>query len=272
MKILDLTIKKDLFHLIEYGDKCEDYRNTKPSWIKKLTKLRHKSLLFSYRNGYTPIPYKEYTHVRFRLSYTKQILLFRIESITFGKGKKEWGAPEDKDVFIIKFKKPTKESMSATNCLHHQLCCEGAKYILTPKAKEPWEGRNKWSCVEIVTMGCELPDVYANNGENSTVIEVKTSHQDFMNDKHKYCRSVKAKNNNHILGNYHYYLCPENVIKEDELPENWGLLYWDGKKITKVKKSKFIESNKQFDMYILSSILRREIGTNKIFNYRKNNI
>ena len=60
-----------------------------------------------------------------------------------------------------------------------------------------------------------------------------------------------------------------DIIEENELPENWGLLYWDGKKISKIKDCKFVESNKQFDMYILSSILRREIGTNKIFNYRK---
>jgi hypothetical protein len=160
--------------------------------------------------------------------------------------------------------------MSSTNSLHYQLCCEGAKYLIQPRAKEPWDGQNKWSAVEIICMGCENPDVYATNGETSTVIEVKTSHSDFVNDKNKYSRTEQAKNSKHFLGNYHYYLCPENLIKENELPENWGLLYWTGKKIIKVIKSPKIDCDKKWDCYILSSIINREIGIHKIFNYRKN--
>jgi hypothetical protein len=38
--------------------------------------------------------------------------------------------------------------MSATNSLHYQLCCEGAKYLLQPRAKESYQSQNK--IIEII--------------------------------------------------------------------------------------------------------------------------
>lgn len=102
MKILDLPLKKEWYNMIESGEKKEEYREIKPFWIKRLTNLNQDSLLFSYRNRYQQIPYKDYTHVRFRYGYTKKTMTFPITSIDFGKGNKVWGAP-DYDVFIIKF-------------------------------------------------------------------------------------------------------------------------------------------------------------------------
>ena len=102
MKILDLPLKKEWYNMIESGEKKEEYREIKPFWIKRLTNLNHDSLLFSYRNRYQQIPYKDYTHVRFRYGYTKKTMTFPITSIDFGKGNNNWGAP-DYDVFIIKF-------------------------------------------------------------------------------------------------------------------------------------------------------------------------
>ena len=37
--------------------------------------------------------------------YTKRTMTFEIESITIGYGRTEWGAPADKEVFIIKLGK-----------------------------------------------------------------------------------------------------------------------------------------------------------------------
>ena len=161
--------------------------------------------------------------------------------------------------------------MSATNSLHYNLCCEGAKYIIQPRAKEPYQTQNMLSTVELVCYGTEQTDVYATNRETSTIIEVKTSHADFLNDKKKYARSEEAKINGHQIGNYRYYLCPKGIVSVEELPEGWGLLEWDGKKIEKVKSSDIFETNHKFDMFVLCSIIARECGTHKIFNYRKNN-
>ena len=108
MKILYLNLKKEWYNAIESGDKTEEYREIKEYWIKRLTNLKHNSLLFSYRYGYTPIPYKNYTHVCFIYGYTKRNMTYPITNISFGFGKSEWGAPEDKEVFIIKFDKTQK--------------------------------------------------------------------------------------------------------------------------------------------------------------------
>lgn len=160
--------------------------------------------------------------------------------------------------------------MSATQSLHYQLCCEGAKYIIQPRAKEPWQTQNMLSAVELVCYGAELTDVYATNRETSTIIEVKVSHVDFLNDQKKYARSKEAEDAGHQIGNFRYYLCPEGIIKPDELPIGWGLLYWNGKKIDKVVPApKKWQTDHKFDMFVLCSIIDRECGRHKIFNYRE---
>ena len=67
---------------------------------------------------------------------------------------------------------------------------------------------------------------------------------------------------------FRWYLCPEGVIGKEELPDKWGLLYWDGKKIFPVVAPKPFENTAAADMEILTSILRREGFPQKVFNYR----
>ncbi len=43
-----------------------------------------------------------YTHIRFRYGYTQRTMLYALDGIRIGRGKPEWGASEDKDVFILK--------------------------------------------------------------------------------------------------------------------------------------------------------------------------
>lgn len=161
--------------------------------------------------------------------------------------------------------------MSATNSLHYELCCLAAKYIIQPRAAERFRTPMKWSAVELVCMGCELPDVYALNGEDSAIIEVKTSVADFRNDRKKYTRSEQAEKAGHTMGNFRYYLCPFSIadIIQKELPEHWGLLVWDGKRIERVVSAKYVDTSKKMDMFAVASIMSREIGVHKVFNYRK---
>lgn len=158
--------------------------------------------------------------------------------------------------------------MSATNSLHYELCCKGATWIRQRNNAEPWQTPYCVSVVELVTQGAENPDIYATNGCVSCNIEVKTSHNDFMADRKK----ISRQDNKYATGDFRYYLCPENVIKEEELPENWGLLYYDGKKIRKVKQAVRQTSDKVWDLMILASILRREGITGKTLNYRTKKI
>lgn len=107
-KILDLPLKKEWYNMIESGTKTEEYREIKPYWIKRLCNNADKLWQCADCDGllmcsacFSP---KNYTHVRFRYGYTKRTMLREIESITIGYGNPEWGAPTDRQVFIIKFK------------------------------------------------------------------------------------------------------------------------------------------------------------------------
>lgn len=96
MKILDLPLKKEWYNMIESGEKREEYREIKDYWRKRL-------VLYDNRNQLICIGPWRYTHVRFRYGYTKRTMTYEIDEITIGRGNPNWGAPTDRDVFIIKF-------------------------------------------------------------------------------------------------------------------------------------------------------------------------
>ena len=173
--------------------------------------------------------------------------------------------------------------MSSTNSLHYQLCLEGAKWL--HRHKYNFERCQKKACyrteacggckkydyvaVELCTWDTENTDVWGlGTFCESAVIEVKTSRRDFLADRKKWHRSEKAEELGRQAGRLRWYLCPEGVIKKDELPEKWGLLYWDGKKVYPVVAPKPFENTGWADILILSSILRREGFEKKIYNYR----
>lgn len=125
--VLDLTLKKEWYEMIESGIKKEEYREVKPYWCNRLLygcslgidkywkPVLEKTFKAIEEHG-ERIPkafnlehllvweygIRAYTHVRFHYGYTKRTMLFELEDITIGKGKTEWGAPEDKEVFILK--------------------------------------------------------------------------------------------------------------------------------------------------------------------------
>jgi len=89
---------------------------------------------------------------------------------------------------------------------------------------------------EFFTHNAELPDVLGFKNEYSTVIEVKISRSDFFADRKKLFRIKPEKG----MGDYRYYCCPKGLIKKEEVPEGWGLLYvYPGGKIREVKQSYF---------------------------------
>ena len=173
--------------------------------------------------------------------------------------------------------------MSKTDSLHYQLCVEGAKWL--HKQKWNYERCQKKSCwrteacggckkydivaVELCVYDAENTDVWGLGSFNeSAVIEVKISHSDFLADKKKWHRGEVAEKKGMQDGMKRWYLCPEGVIKKEELPEKWGLLYWDGNKIYPVVAPGRFDNTSWADMLILTSILRREEFPKKIYNYR----
>lgn len=173
--------------------------------------------------------------------------------------------------------------MSASDSLHYKLCVEGAKWLHKRKFnynkcqnKECHKPEfckvcrpYKYVAVEICTYGAEQTDVWGWCGDLTAVIEVKTSHADFLNDSKKKCRQEEFKDLQ--CGNLRWYLCPEGVIKPDELPQGWGLLYWNGKSVYHVAAPKYFCCTYRGDMFVIYSILRRENFSEKIFNYRGTN-
>ena len=118
MKILHLPLKAQWYEMIESLIKGEEYRGTTAYWIPRLLEYANGSkiprtianvlvghpTILGLRLGQGAIVFKKYTHVKFSYGYTKRTMTFEIESIRFGKGNPEWGAP-DEDVFIIKLGK-----------------------------------------------------------------------------------------------------------------------------------------------------------------------
>lgn len=122
--------------------------------------------------------------------------------------------------------------------------------------KELVERAGKWLnknhgvvCMEVVCYAPETPDAIGFNHTHSTVVECKASRADFLRDKKKWHRTVGIG-----MGNYRYYLCEPGVIKFDEVPERWGLLYCHPRRIEVVKPSPVGESETYQMMY---SLMRR---------------
>ena len=125
-KSLHLVLKRKWYDMIDSGIKTEEYREIKPYWEKRL--LDYKSLSDYVKKNYKAMLVYEfvvhgsihphiddaphhfprgYKKVVFCLGYQRNApsMAFEVRDICFGKGKPEWGAPTDKEVFIIKLGK-----------------------------------------------------------------------------------------------------------------------------------------------------------------------
>lgn len=127
MRILEAPLMFVWYDMIDVGEKPEEYREIKPYWFKRFVDYDpemyvNKNPIPTYFEDSAPfdtpakaifwdmnfagaLEFKQFTHIRFRRGYTKITMLFEIESITIGFGNPKWGAPKDKEVFIIKLGK-----------------------------------------------------------------------------------------------------------------------------------------------------------------------
>ncbi len=67
----------------------------------------------------------------------------------------------------------------------------------------------------------ERPDVIGFGTRGSVLIECKMSRADFFADKKKRFRIYPELG----MGRFRFYCCPTGLLKPEDLPENWGLLY-----------------------------------------------
>lgn len=117
-KVLDLVLIGKWYDLIAGGIKREEYRALTAYWCNRLfLDSNYKSLgqkewdIILSRDFLETVIEDSMiaktltipTHVRFRRGYTSISMTYKIESITIGLGKSEWGAGAD-PCFIIKLK------------------------------------------------------------------------------------------------------------------------------------------------------------------------
>lgn len=128
---------------------------------------------------------------------------------------------------------------------------------ITQKFLDRKKGK-RWSVFltfsEIVTIEHEIPDIIGFASGSSTIIEVKISRSDFLKDKKKSFRYIPQLG----MGNYRFYACPDGLIKESEIPENWGLIYINKKKKCEIIKEPERQISNTFAEHrFMYSILRR---------------
>lgn len=148
---------------------------------------------------------------------------------------------------------------------HKELCTLAVKWLKRPYSQGSHgcliaadELRSGWNG--------EIPDAIgfrlSGNTPVSVVVEAKASRSDFFADKSKAHRITDG------MGNYRYFMCPEGLIKPDELPAKWGLIYVNSRGHTKVivgaayfYKLAYGEHNKSLDYLFEDNNKGREMWT-----------
>ena len=146
-----------------------------------------------------------------------------------------------------------KREHVAENGLTHTKIIEYSRKVL----KRPG---TLWKCgetfAELSTAMSETPDVLGFYSVGASLIEAKASRSDFLGDKKKHFRQHPEMG----MGNYRFYACPTGLIKEDELPDKWGLIYVSAKGRCTVKvKPEWQESRTRAELGFAYSVMRRII-------------
>ena len=149
-----------------------------------------------------------------------------------------------------------KRGMTGEKYTHAELVDLGRDWLIRPcHASASW-GHSGCGVVitEIATAAAEQPDVLGFSGHNSIAIECKASRADFLADKYKPFRIFPAEG----VGGQRWYLAPPGIISVNDIKPEWGLLEAKrGKSISVVKKAEPQEHNRDVEILILVSLLRR---------------
>lgn len=138
---------------------------------------------------------------------------------------------------------------------HDELTLLGAKWL-----RKHYRNIEVPNCKEIAvdlntaTKTGEKPDVIGWCSWASVLIESKVSRSDFLAEKKKHFRI----NPNTGVGNFRYYLVPDGLIDKHEIPDEWGLLYYNPKSgIEIIKVASEVKSNLDCERTILLSLMDR---------------
>lgn len=125
METLTLTLNKKLFNMVLSGEKKEDYREVKKHWVQRLVNLHFNtkdyqgegnaiSLILNNKEYYSKNRMNVPKSIEFRngCAETSPSILVECLGIEIGGGRKEWGAKDSIDYFVIKLGK----EISRLNC------------------------------------------------------------------------------------------------------------------------------------------------------------
>lgn len=129
---------------------------------------------------------------------------------------------------------------------------------LQKKARDYMRVKSYWINALEMPMPLGVCDVWGlsrSQNYETMLIEVKISKSDFHSRSQRY-----KENNSENLANRCYILSPTNLIKPEEVHEEWGLLWWNGKRIVNKKQAKFIEITDRQKLEILIHFLSSGIN------------
>jgi len=129
---------------------------------------------------------------------------------------------------------------------HDVLCVRAAKWLKSSKGCA-------FAMHGVVATCAEIPDAMGFKAWDSYLIEVKMSRSDFLRDKKKYHKRTGEGG----MGNYRFYLCPEGLLKPEDMPDGWGLLYATDRKIMVIKRPDRRASCYNSERNYLTSVMRR---------------
>ena len=110
---------------------------------------------------------------------------------------------------------------------------------------------------EFATYAHEIPDAigFADGGRSSFLIECKASRSDFLSDKTKAHRRVLPHCS---MGKYRWYMAPSGLLNPEEMPEAWGLLAVEGRRIIVEKEAERQNHSREQEIMVLWSYCRRQ--------------
>lgn len=107
---------------------------------------------------------------------------------------------------------------------------------------------------EFFSWNGELADVIGFKSDKSTLIECKISRGDFLKDRNKPFRINQEQG----MGDWRYYCCPKDLIRREELPKGWGLLYvYPSGVVREIKQPYLMEKNLNAEFHLLYYYARR---------------
>jgi hypothetical protein len=103
--------------------------------------------------------------------------------------------------------------------MHAELCMHAERWL------------RKSGCgvtaIDLATVAGEQPDAIGWRYGLTALCEVKVSRGDFLADRKKPWRARPELG----MGDWRFYVAPSGILRAEDMPEGWGLLEFDGKRL-----------------------------------------